>query len=196
VSKLLSTDERFKLYVKRVNLLLERRFVHEGMKYEYSLKWDSTSQAMKFQAKEPDIEDLRSFLLDFRRFIAPKEPVFISKVMNDILRFLSDDHLKEEVKKAQDEWKRIFHKMGDMSIIVDGKNLSPEYVLDLWINGFYFHDDIEKAEELERLMKDQFPFVRTQFISSLPALTNIIVYISNVVTHGLKEKLFQIAPGE
>ena len=35
-----------------------------------------------------------------------------------------------------------------MSLVIRGKEITPEYAMDLWINGYYFHTT-QKLEELK-----------------------------------------------
>ena len=190
--KELLINERLKLYVERVNELLQCRFARQGMKYQYQIEWDAESQAMKYTADEPDEDDLRSFLLLFRHFVSDREPVFVERIFNDCFRFLSNDHLKGELQKAKSHWKQLLYRAGVMEVIVDEKTLSGEYVLNLWINGHYFHNDTEKREELSRLLGDILPLVRVKFISTLPYLTNVIIFVAQVVNKGLEDSLFTL----
>jgi hypothetical protein len=190
MSASLSTRDRFGLFVQRVEELSQRRLVRQGMNSKHTIKWDAISQQLTYQAIEPDEEDLRSFLLIFRQFVSDKEPVFISRVLNDCIRFLNSSQLQEYLKKAQGEWKNSFRHMGAFHIVVNERNLTGEYVLDLWINGYYFHNDSDKAAELRRLLTDQLPLVRMQFLTILTSLTHIILYVGNVIRYGFREGLF------
>jgi hypothetical protein len=190
MSALLSTRDRLGLFVQRVEELSQRRLVRQGMNSEHTIKWDAISQQLTYQAIEPDEEDLRSFLLIFRQFISDREPVFINEVFNDCIRFLNSSQLQEYLKKARKKWKNSFRHMGAFHIVVNERNLTGEYVLDLWINGYYFHNDIYKAAELRRLLTNQLPLVRMQFLTILTDLTRIILYVGNVIRYGFREGLF------
>jgi hypothetical protein len=192
MSKQLSTYERLELFGQRVIELNERRLVRAGMNSHLTISWDAASSLLRYQAIEPDEEDLRSFLLVFRQFVSDKEPVFISRVFNDCLRFLGSDQLKEQLKKAQDEWKH-FYKVGAFGLVINNRNLAGEYVLDLWINGYYFHNDSDKAAELRKyIATSDIPLIRTQFLSVLTSLTQIILYVGSVVNYCLRVGLFHI----
>ena len=193
MSALLSTRERLELFGQRVIELSERRLVRNGMNTQLNISWDATSQLLSQRTLEPDEEDLRSFLLLFRHFISEKEPLFLNRVMNDCLQFLESSELKEGVKKAKDEWKQVFYKIGAFQIMIDNQKLTGEYVLDLWINGYYFHNDSDKAAEIRRyITNNDLPIVRMQFLSVLSALTQIIFYVGSVVNYCLRQGLFHI----
>ncbi len=191
MSEIRSTRDRLELFGQRAIELADRRLVRAGMNSQLTISWDRASQLLKYQSLEPDEEDLRSFMLLFRQFISEKEAVFISRALNDCLRFLDSGELKEQLKKAQDAWKSLFHKVGAFRLIINGRKLTGEYVLDLWINGHYFHNDIDKAVELSRYVANRdMPLVRTQFLSVLTGFTQIILYIGGVVNYGLRNELF------
>ena len=44
-------------------------------------------------------------------------------------------------------------KSGVLGLVIDGKHLKPEEVLDHWINGSYFHSDRRKAAESIRSLE-------------------------------------------
>jgi hypothetical protein len=74
----------------------------------------------------------------------------------------------------------------------DGLDLTPKYVLDLWINGQYFHgDNPEKRQQLDKLLASELPSVRIQLLWSLPILTRIILRAGAVVSKALKAGAFE-----
>lgn len=185
-----TTRERLELFAYRVKELRQRRLVRGGMNVKFTISWDTASQSLGYRASQIDEEDLRSFLLTFRQFISEREPVFIDRVFNDCFRFLRSDHYKEQLKKARQEWRNTFDRMGPISVTINQRNLTGEFVLDLWINGHYFHNDVEKAAELRRLLGDFIPLMRMKFLDSLVTLTQIILYVGAVVEYGLQEGYF------
>jgi len=188
-----STRERLEQFAQRAFELAERRLVRQGMQSSLTISWDAASQLLRQNLNQPDEEDLRSFLLLFRHFVSDKEPVFINRVFNDCLRFVTSSDLKEQIKKAQDEWKALLYKVGAFRLVIDNKNIIGEYALDLWINGYYFHNDADKAAELRRYLSSQgLGLVRIQFLAVLAGLTQIILYTGSVVNYVLREGLLNI----
>ena len=188
-----TAHERLELFVRRVDELYDRRLVRQGMKAEFTINWSAASQVMTHQLTQPDEEDLRSFMLEFRQFISEKEPIFVSKIFNDMLRFLQSDTLKGEIAKAKDAWKDSFHKMGAIAVVIDNKDLTAEYLLDLWINGYFFHNDLEQEAELRRYIATKdILLVRMQLLAVLPGLTQIIGFMGAVAKYALREGFIQI----
>ena len=73
--------------------------------------------------------------LTFRKFILNNEPSNVDWVLNTCRRFAKD--VEEELKEVLDELKAVWgyrYRKGVIQMYTDGLNLTPEYVLDLWIS--------------------------------------------------------------
>ncbi len=185
-----TTRQRFELFVIRAAELENFRLYKQGMRAEYKLSWNVSDGKLIQTAKEPDEEDLRSFLLSFRKFISNDEPIFINKIFNDCELSLSDTAIVAELRQARDEWKRTLKNIGGLQVTVNGQSLTSEYMLDLWINGHYFHDDLVKSAKLEELSKGQILFTRIQLYGALPNLTGIILGVGQGIKKCLIENKF------
>ncbi len=186
----LSTRQRLELFVSRSKELQELRLVKQGIKASYEFSWNAADGKFVYTSDEPDEEDFRSFLLLFRQFISNNEPINTNKVFNDCELNLSDAKIIDEIRKLRAEWNRQFRTMSDFEIVIDGKSLTSEYVLDLWINGFYFHNDANKSEKLDELTKGQMPFTRMQLFSTLPGLVGVIIGLGQGVARCMSEGKF------
>ena len=181
--------EQLRLFRYRAAELSRRRLIREGLSVNFTVKWDRM-KGLRYEATRPDQEDLRSFLLDFRHFVSQKEPVYLPKVYNLCHRGLSSDGLKQEIIKARASWKEALRHNG-INVIIRGKRYPPEHVCDLWVNGVYFHSDLEKRRELEALHLDQQFLLRHYFHMFLAEATRNILFVGNVVSMGLREGLFR-----
>lgn len=186
----LTTRKRFELFVARALELERLRLVKQGIRAKYKLSWNADDNKLNHTSNEPDEEDLRSFLLLFRQFIANDEPIFINKIFNECEISLSEETIISELRQARAEWKKILKNVGGVQVIVDGQSLTGEYVLDLWINGYYFHNDADKVAKLEELTKGQLPLTRMQLYGALPGLTGIIIGVGHGIQKCLQEDKF------
>lgn len=59
--------------------------------------------------------------------------------------------------------------------------------MDLWINGYYFHNDTSKLEELKRIWPA--PLARFLFMQMVVEATRQVFYVSHVVRIALRDGL-------
>ena len=66
-------------FVEQVADLRTRRVIQNmDLRSTMTIK-GSTEQGVQFEHHEPDEEDQRSYLLDFRKFMSADEPVFLNR---------------------------------------------------------------------------------------------------------------------
>jgi hypothetical protein len=85
-------------------------------------------------------------------------------VLNLLQRGLTDKELHDEIPQIRLRWKQV-RTHNDVQVNVDGKTLTPEYCFDLRVNGSLFHQDLELAEEYERLPPMLQSLVHTQMVA-------------------------------
>ena len=164
--------------------------VKEAAGYRYSLNVDRV-KGISFSAQFPDEEVLRSFLLTFRQFMAPKEPVFINRIYGISLKRLEPTNkLRDQLIEARKAWLKALKNNG-IGLVFNEQELSPEYVAKLWLNGYYFHNDDDKYVTLERMLGHELAFVKAHFMEFLIQATGIIIYTGNVVAYALKNNHFR-----
>lgn len=186
--------EQLELFVERCEELSKTRLIVSGAMSSigFTFKGEAVPEGFKvtYEAREPDTDDLRSFLMTFRKFILKDGPIFIERIFNLCHQHLKDDKLKTELIKARAAWRDEMKGFGGIALQVDGKQLTAEYVLDLWINGNYFHDDLDHVRELERLATTAIRLDRMGFLIALPRLTQIIFNVGMIIAYGLKNGAF------
>jgi hypothetical protein len=180
-------------FLSTVEELKERPFILEGLyEYHFHISVDERGGQITCEMQEGNQEHFRSFLLTFRKFILNDEPSNVDWVLNTCRRFVLEE--KKELIEALDRLKTIWryrYREGVIKMRTRGLDLTPEYVLDLWLNGQYFHcDNPQKNQELKELLSQDIPSVKIQLRWSLPLLTDIILRIGAVVSQGLHEEAF------
>lgn len=122
----------------------------------------------------------------FRRFVSDAEPVFLGKIRNMLERSLTSDYLLQEMREERRIWKE--YLLGKkFPLFFNGKLLLPEQVADLWVNGFYFHDDFRKQRWLRSLQPLEHALTRTLFLDYLITVTRHVLFTSQVVAAAFKE---------
>ena len=70
-------------------------------------------RGMSVRLNFPDENDLRSFLLTFRQFIAPKEPIHVNKICNICFRALeTNNNLRTYLIEARERWRQALGETG------------------------------------------------------------------------------------
>ncbi len=173
--------------MSKVRQLQATRLLQREFGFEVSVSWQRM-QATRFEMREPDEDQLRSFLLALRQFVAPGEPICLNGIYNLCNRVIDSDRLKDCLREARRAWRKAF-KRGGFDFVVDDRTITPEHIYDLWINGHYFHADEHKRRELERLIGPERIFARGLFLDLLVEATRQLLYTGNVVTAALREGL-------
>lgn len=187
---MLSTDEteQLRLFVFRAEQLLASRMLRGGFDAGFSINFDRQT-GLRFTATEPDEEDLRSFMLTFRQFTSPNEPVHLAKVCNLLEQRLNDAELREAVRGIRAEWKSA-QRVGLMAVNIDSRDYKPEHVLDLFVNGYYFHNDAAKRDLLNSLGPVGQFLARRQFLNLVVDGVRVIGAVSHVITSALEAGSF------
>lgn len=98
----------------------------------------------------------KSLYLDFRHFIANKEPAKFQRVINILKKHLDKAH---PIQTFLDQIKDDFLRDGDFGITVHGRNLPMRELIDLWFNTDFFHagqqEQIKEREEWLRSLQDE-----------------------------------------
>jgi hypothetical protein len=140
--------QKLDLFVKRVDRAVDRRAVKEKTIRAY-FSVDTSHEQTAFTGDTGDEEDMRSLLLDFRSFLAPKEDVHAYLIFNILEVRLTDDELKQHARDNRQDWKKVL--AGNTHAVVDNHAYSAEDAFNLIINGDLFHMDEEKTREWARM---------------------------------------------
>jgi len=184
----MNVSEQFLLFRAKAEELRNTRLIRESFNPGITIKWNRM-QGLRFKSREPNEENLRSFLLTFRQFILDDEPVFLYRIYNLCQKHLTSDKLKNYLSKSREIWKQSL-KSADVTLIYNRRELTPEYITDLWINGFYFHSDMNKLRILNQLFPHERILVKNQFLNFLLYATRQVLYVDNIIKVALKEGYF------
>lgn len=177
-----SQRERFDLYVERVSELHRLRVVRENaIGYEFNFHWNRDN-GTRLRLRQPDEEDLRSFLLSFRHVVSKKEPVHVNRIHNLLWEELDSDPIREGLNEAKARWKRAC-RAGVIALNINGVELPSDELLDMWINGIYFHNDKRMRATLEQAGPMVGFVSRFKFLDHLITGTHYITYLGNVILH-------------
>lgn len=184
----LGEQKKLRLFVRRVEELGQTSFAQKELELKLRFHWKN-DQGLSVQFDQPNEDGLRSFLLGFRQFTLKDEPVNMDHIYNLCQRELTDDEAKQYLRECRDGWKEALRKSG-FEFVLNGKEISPEYAAHIWINGYYFHNDADLQEALDKLLPPDAALVRYQFLTFVAVTTQYLCCMRDVVIRGLEEGWF------
>jgi hypothetical protein len=189
-SRLRSDEERLELFLKLAAELGTSDLAKKGLSYKQSYQWNKL-EGFKHELQQPDETDLRAFLTTFRKFISEDSDVYLQAIHRIIYKRLTREEYRESLRTMNAQWRKLFQK-GWMRLKINGRDVSPEYALKVYINGRYFHDDLDYAQELEDLERND-PMVsethRAQFLAAVVDTSNYIGWLAHNIDYLLREGL-------
>jgi hypothetical protein len=181
------------LFVERARELSQKKLLETWNGSSFTVEFHR-DKGLRVETVEPDAEQLEAFLLTFRQFVAKGEPVFFQSVCNAARLCLTDDELRAHVDDAREQWKQALAR-GGLKITFDDREWTPEYVLDLWINGVYFHNDEEKRRTLDGLIPEARTLARYAFLDLIVEGVRHIFYVAHLIQYARNNSLLSCPPG-
>lgn len=183
----MSVRERFQLFVQRVGELNRTRLAQDGFDWALQIHFDR-DHGVSVDLQQPDEDLLRSFLLALRQFMSQGEPVYLFTIYNLCNNHIASDFLRQQLAESRTAWKGALRGTG-IGLTIDGREFTPEEATDIWLNGYYFHNDQAYREILAGLQSMDRGLVRTWFLQCITASAKVVVYVGSVVKHALDEGL-------
>lgn len=92
------------------------------------------------------------------------------------------------MRRARERYRAALRR-GSLQFVLNDRHLEPESVVDLWVNGRYFHNDRRKAAALDALDPTSRVFVRHVFLDVLVETTKYAVFLANVIVIARRDGL-------
>ena len=148
------------LFVERVEAISQRRGVVEAtVRADFRIVMGGGQTEMSVDVG--DDEDLRSLVLDFRHFMAPREDVHVPDILSLVDAAIADDEWKAEFEGLLHVWERAMAGAGQVA--VNRRLYTGRESFNLIVNGRLFHSDLAKRTELEQLPIGAQSLIRGQF---------------------------------
>lgn len=135
-------------FKRRALELAQNSLVSGGYDLSANVSWKAGEQPSFTVKTMPQEEPFRALLLTFRHFWAKDEPSNFLRVLNIAGRHAPD--AREFVGVLRARWNEALFG-GLMNMSFNNTPLTADRIFDLWLNGYYFHNDQAKQQELERL---------------------------------------------
>jgi hypothetical protein len=191
--------EQLTRFLQHVEALRNRKLFKQGGGLGFSLNMQREPDGplnISTQVRLPDEEYLRSFLLEFRQLAAlQKSDILVTKVYNTCFKALgTNNELYPRFREWQSEWRQTQEKF-TVGIQVGKQTIPPSKLADLWINGYYFHDEPAKRQQLEELYGGNVAPSKVNFVTYVINATRGIDHLGHLVAEGMKNGLFKFYSG-
>jgi hypothetical protein len=173
----------------QVDQLRQEPLVKSGWDNSFTINFNRTT-GLSAAIQQPNEVALRSALLTLRKFVSQREEVFLDRIYNICEQHITSAELKAFLRDAREHWKKAQRSQG-IAWTLNGKELTPAYVADLWINGHYLHSDAEKLRELEQLSSTGLGLERFTFVGFVGDVLRQVLYVDNVIRHALRDGCFK-----
>jgi len=153
----LSENERNKLdlFLRRFEQLERTRFYSNPKlkNIQYKIKGEKADEGFQTrdEIKVPDEETIKSFLLSFRVFYMENEHTNFYSICNLLYKKILDKKVRDTLITIRSNYAKALNT-SFISFNFLGKSYLPKDIVDIWFNAEYFHTDIEKVEELDKIL--------------------------------------------
>ena len=183
----MTTRERFELFCQKERELRDSRLLHCGWAPQFSLEYEAFKE-LRLEHAEPDREYLNSFLMLFRHFVLQGSPIHLNSIYNLAEREIASDFYRGRLRSSRVVWKKALKDQG-IKLVVNGKECTPEHLMDLWINGYHFHMDETKRQELNLFVPLGVNINRTLFLALLVDGARQIFYVAGILRNAMADGL-------
>lgn len=139
-------------FVQRVDRVTSHSALQRPQAFSpsWSFSWERGADA-EFTREGLSDEEFEGVLTRLRPLITADDALAVRKVWNILETALDGDEYRQAARGLRQALRAAMRSSG-FGYVVDDENVPPELLLDLVMNGQVFHDDIDKAERLQRLV--------------------------------------------
>lgn len=144
------------------------------------VKWtlSITPDGMTSEGVLPSEALVVEHLAALRFFLLEKEPSFFNKVVNILSKHSRSEDAVKAYRQLRAQWKNALFQDA-VSVEWNGGKITAGGLLDLWLNGEYFHGDEAAKIELERLWHSvPKPVTKWLLIESALGSTSVVLKLN------------------
>ena len=182
---------KLELFLRRFEQLERTRFYSNPKlkNIQYKIKGEKVDKGFqtRFEIKVPDEETIKSFLLSFRVFYMEGEHTYFYSICYLLYKKILDKKVRNDLATIRSNYTKALNT-SFTSINFLGKSYLPKDIVDLWFNAEYFHTDIEKVKELDKIVispgKSLFFYL---LIDAVITLTNQISILKEIIVRATSD---------
>jgi hypothetical protein len=152
ISKSLTKSELkcIKLFLKKAKELSQTHIMSANDSKISSIMKAEKGKPVQSSVSLPNEEYLRSFYTAFRFFYLKEEKSNFLRIANIVKRRTDNELSEKYIECLKDMWNGALARQ-QMQTYIDGKEITPTMLIDLWFNAHYFHSDECKDQNLVNL---------------------------------------------
>lgn len=132
-------EERLQHFVATVERCGRTRAVQQGTIASSFTIHSQRDEPVNVHSDLGDEDDVRSLMLEFRKFVSDKDDAHFESICNIVYRSVEDSEVRAWVNTNRATWTQVF--VGDIEFDLDGVKFRGRSALDVWVNGVLFHND-------------------------------------------------------
>ena len=181
--------DRIDAFIARADALGRTRLVRDGCDTGLTLSWDERSP-LRTESVEPDQDDLQALMVQLRPFFLKDDPVYLERTLRLAIRLMRHDEFRSYLENVRQQWRHAAAS-GPMQLEVNGRDVGARELAELWMNGFYFHTNLEIQSFLSRLWPQA--IIRQRFVWFLFDAVGVVRYTGNLLAIARRENLLRAA---
>lgn len=181
----LTNTQRLQLFLRRADELKQTNLAQGPVSIDLEVHFRQEGDS-SISLSQPDEDLLRSFLLTFRQLISNDEPIHVNTIYNICQKHCTDPDLSDLFKASRGKWKEALSTTA-FRLEINGQQLTPPTILDTWINGHYFHNDLAKQRLLDTLDPLGTAVAKQTFLLSVFTAARELGNLATLVRRGLTQ---------
>lgn len=180
--------EKLELFFSKVNELRETRLAVSGFSIHHNIHYER-GQPIQSMLDQPEETYLKEYLMTFRHFISESEDTFLGSIFNICYKRSIDEETKGNIIQLRKIYENI--KIDNsMRLYINEVRYTPLQITDIYLNGKYFHNDLEYQQLIDNLDPFIVANLRKYFLNFLIDTSKIIIITSNNIELAFKGNLF------
>lgn len=169
------TEERITNFISINEKVKNSRFTKETKNVSFSLNVE-IGKPIKQDLGGFDEEDLRSMLMDLRKFTIKRDDVYLPDICDLLISSTTDTKTIANVQKCKDLYAQLMNEPA-IKMIIESETETGKAIMDKWLYGHYIHEKQHK-QDLENLGFGQ-KLHKANFIWSITELIKISSWVAN-----------------
>jgi hypothetical protein len=179
-----SDQDILNLFIEKYRGLAETSLGQTGFSVNHQITYGQAG--ITTMLDQPDEDAIRSFLLTVRQFASENEHIFLGRVCGVCYRYLEDDTLRDQIEQVRKTWASVQRGWG-ANMVFNGVDLCGVKIFDVWVNGWYFHNDADYKQLLDSAAPIVWQWLRAQFISFIVGIMYLVQDLCQVILAGFDE---------